>query len=675
MTSASSERSILAVALGAAGAAYAAAFVAPVPIATIAGGGLGMLVWFLYGRRRAGSPRPWLGAAVRILLLTTGLITLFSRNVPLLAEGVAMTGAFVTGGLLVGSALLLSWYGPAQPRHTGLVPVALGILVSAGLHPGARAWFVTLACISGTSLWAWALVAGGPRRNVVSLALFLVFGVALAGGAALFLPWAQPHVEEWVAGVYADGQTGLSGWSSLGDVRSLARSRRVVARVWTTKPQLLRMQVFTDFDGKSWAAKRAEARELEESSEANTDLGPLLRATPGALFFLRDARPGIETRVVPSLSWSDGWGLLLPAHPTLLRLPAERLKVDDSAGLIDTESASVSIYAVGNETSPSAPEEPAPEDPSRRVLDVGGIRRLAGTIGGEAGTAREKVARTVAYLQGPPFRYTLEDLPVSFDEFLRKKAGYCEYFATAAVLLLRQQGVPARYVKGVRVSAESRIGDHYLVRESDAHAWVEAYLPGEGWVEADPTPARDHALATDPPGVLAERWEGVESWLIETRIRLQEEALPALRAGLAALLDQARDAIVGHAAALAGSLMSAGLALLAWKRRPAHGFRPRRLWSREDEALVPGDLRDRIRRMERRWARLGHPRPPANGLREHLEDLPADLIAGEERAASARLVAAYYAVRYGGSPLTEEMLRGLEPPPSTRNDRGVRPPA
>ncbi len=665
MTGAPAERALLAVALGSAAGAYSGTFVGRPGIAMVAAG-FGVLVWLVYRDRGTQRPSPLLAALVRILLLTTGLVAVFSRNVPLLAEGVATTSCLVTGGLLVACAPALAWYGPGHPRHAGLVPVALGILVATAVQPGARQWFVALACIAGTSLWVWALAVGGPRRALLPLMLFLALGAGLAWGAALFLPWAQPHVEEWTAGLLTDGQSGLSTQSTLGDVANLALSRRIVARVWTTRPQLLRMQVFTGFDGRKWSARPTKPREVAPDPSGHAALGPLLATTPGEVFLLGSLglAQEVETRVMPSLSWGDGWGLLVPAHPALTRMPVERVKVDDGAGLIDTESASVSIYAVGNGAPPSAPEEPAPEDPSRKILDIRGIRRLAGTIGGEAGTAREKVDRTVAYLQGPPFRYTLEDLPASFDEFLRKKAGYCEYFATAAVLLLRQQGVPARYVKGVRVSPESRIGDHYLVRESDAHAWVEAYLPGQGWVEADPTPARGTTLATDRPGGLAARWEAVESWLIETRIRLQEEGWPALRAGLAAVLDHAREAIVGHATALAGSLVSAGLALLAWKRRPARGFRLGRLFSREHEALVPGDLRDRIRRMERRWARLGHPRPPANGLREHLEDLPADLITGEERAASARLVAAYYAVRYGGSPLTDEMLRGLEPSPS-----------
>ena len=102
--------------------------------------------------------------------------------------------------------------------------------------------------------------SGGPRRKGLALTLFLVAGAALATGTVLFLPWAQPHVENLAARTFAEGQTGLSDHSELGAIERLATSRRVVARVWTTKPQLLRMRVFTDFNGTIWSQRPAQER-------------------------------------------------------------------------------------------------------------------------------------------------------------------------------------------------------------------------------------------------------------------------------------------------------------------------------------------------------------------------------------------------------------------------------
>lgn len=73
------------------------------------------------------------------------------------------------------------------------------------------------------------------------------------------------------------------------------------------------------------------------------------------------------------------------------------------------------------------------------------------------------------------------------DCFLRIKKGYCEYFATTMVMLLRELGVPARYVVGYLPGIEQQDGS-WLVQRSAAHAWVEVWFPGYGWLEFDPTP-------------------------------------------------------------------------------------------------------------------------------------------------------------------------------------------
>lgn len=73
------------------------------------------------------------------------------------------------------------------------------------------------------------------------------------------------------------------------------------------------------------------------------------------------------------------------------------------------------------------------------------------------------------------------------DCFLEIRQGYCEYFATAMVLLLRELGIPARYVVGYLPGQEQADGS-WLITRSAAHAWVEVYFPRSGWVEFDPTP-------------------------------------------------------------------------------------------------------------------------------------------------------------------------------------------
>ena len=73
------------------------------------------------------------------------------------------------------------------------------------------------------------------------------------------------------------------------------------------------------------------------------------------------------------------------------------------------------------------------------------------------------------------------------------KQGYCQQFSGAMALLLRMAGIPARVVTGFSTGATDTKTGEYIVRDFDAHSWVEAYYPGWGWLTFDPTPAASPA--------------------------------------------------------------------------------------------------------------------------------------------------------------------------------------
>jgi hypothetical protein len=74
-------------------------------------------------------------------------------------------------------------------------------------------------------------------------------------------------------------------------------------------------------------------------------------------------------------------------------------------------------------------------------------------------------------------------------EFLfDRKQGHCEYFASSMAIMLRTLRIPSRVVNGFRTGEFNDLTSQYLIRESDAHSWVEAYFPGYGWISFDPTP-------------------------------------------------------------------------------------------------------------------------------------------------------------------------------------------
>jgi hypothetical protein len=78
----------------------------------------------------------------------------------------------------------------------------------------------------------------------------------------------------------------------------------------------------------------------------------------------------------------------------------------------------------------------------------------------------------------------------SVDEFLfDTKQGFCEHYASAFTVMMRAAGIPARIVLGYQGGEMNPLGEYLIVRQSDAHAWSEVWLPGRGWVRVDPTAA------------------------------------------------------------------------------------------------------------------------------------------------------------------------------------------
>jgi transglutaminase-like putative cysteine protease len=116
---------------------------------------------------------------------------------------------------------------------------------------------------------------------------------------------------------------------------------------------------------------------------------------------------------------------------------------------------------------------------------------LARRLRDGAATPYDYVRAVESYL-GRGFRYTESPpvRPVPLESFLfRDRKGYCQHFSGAMALLLRMGGVPARVTTGFAPGTLDRRRGEYVVRDLDAHSWVEAWFAGYGWVPFDPTPS------------------------------------------------------------------------------------------------------------------------------------------------------------------------------------------
>jgi len=128
------------------------------------------------------------------------------------------------------------------------------------------------------------------------------------------------------------------------------------------------------------------------------------------------------------------------------------------------------------------------------------IRELAAEITRDARSPLEKAVKIETYLR-VKYKYSL-DLTWNpgtdpLEEFLfTAQSGHCEYFASAMAVLLRAAGVPTRLVNGFLMGEYNPVSNTYIIRQSDAHSWVEVYLPETGWKEFDPTLPADDQLDT-----------------------------------------------------------------------------------------------------------------------------------------------------------------------------------
>ncbi|RPH57052.1 DUF3488 domain-containing protein, partial [bacterium] len=239
-----------------------------------------------------------------------------------------------------------------------------------------------------------------------------------------------------------------------------------------------------------------------------------LRRSQGVRFRVGGERPA---------GWAKIW--LQPLRSESLPLPVETVVIEplatsltiDQGGAVSLGFSPLEVteYRVGLASRPLLTGS-VPSGPNDGALDSSGITpritELAARVMGE-GSAAERAQRLERYLMDS-YGYTLDfqgrsdDNPIE-DFLFRYKSGQCEYFASSMVLMLRSQGIPARLVTGFLDGEFNPFEGYFVVRDSNAHAWVEAYLPDQGWRIFDPTPpaGRPSDSGTGLTGFLRQGWD------------------------------------------------------------------------------------------------------------------------------------------------------------------------
>ncbi|MBZ5677455.1 MAG: DUF3488 and transglutaminase-like domain-containing protein [Acidobacteriia bacterium] len=326
-----------------------------------------------------------------------------------------------------------------------------------------------------------------PRRlGMLSLGLFGGI-LVLTGGVFFVLPrTARAAFQRFVPERYH--LPGFSNEVTLGEIGEIKQSSTPVMHVLSQGDGFLAVRwrgaALTHFDGKRWFNLPAVEERLR---------------TEGRRVVLHDGPPQPGRRIEYEIRLSDiASNVLFVAGtpesmiidvPVVSRSSSGTLSVPriNGAGLRYAVSSLLTEEASSAQLSPDARVEALALPP---VDDR--IRRLALDMTAGLATGDEK-ARALERRLRHDYGYTLELLPAPVADplatflFARKK-GHCEYFASAMAVMLRTLGIPSRVVTGFLGGVYNPMTGWQVVRASDAHSWVEAWLPRRGWVTFDPTP-------------------------------------------------------------------------------------------------------------------------------------------------------------------------------------------
>lgn len=484
----------------------------------------------------AGVPMEWV-RHVRISVTASaigdGLSALPSVLVPYagIDPWVRLVIALGAGVLLVDAALMLALAprdpGGARRAAAALPLIALAVIPATIVHPKlAYAQGLILFVLLAAFVWGERIertrVAGGVALcGIAAIAALIVAPAlelhkpwlnyqALAGKLAGIhqeaFDWAQgygpidwPRTGETVLEIKASRGDywkaenldlfGARGWL-LGDVPgtsdpSATINPAALAR-WTQKIQVtVRAMSTSQVIAAGSAGPPSELSKTYSAGESPGTWTTDGQLAPGDSYTIRTYSPHPSPAQLAA-SGIDYPAQLLPGYLTIY-VPGPR---------ISGELQQVVFAPFGS--SRAAAYGPASPDPGP-VLQTSPYARayaLARRLRRGATTPYAYVREVQGYLaHGFTYDENPRPSPYPIEDFLfNTRAGYCQQFAGAMALLLRMGGVPARVAVGFTQGNYDTATHEWLVSDLDAHAWVEAWFPGYGWVRFDPTPPADPAL-------------------------------------------------------------------------------------------------------------------------------------------------------------------------------------
>ena len=354
--------------------------------------------------------------------------------------------------------------------------VITNFLYSQSIGMGAYMVFATLVSVAALI----AITHSGDSLRGLARAKLAALAVAQAIPVMVVLFVVFPRLPGPLWGLPNDahaGRTGLSDSMSPGDISSLSQSSAVAFRVKFDGPVppadslYWRGPVLEVTDGRKWTrAPRAsapmQATSLQKQAPALSYEVTLEPSHKRYLFALE-----MPTGPVSGYAMNSR-GEIRPSKPVRERM---RYRAESNLNFAFSPSSNAELHnalALRPGFHPQA-------------------RKLARQWREETNVTWHLINRALSHFQQGPFTYTLQPPALTsdaIDEFLfLSQRGFCEHYAAAFTVLMRAAGVPARVVTGYQGGEWNEVGEYWIVRQRDAHAWAEVWTRSQGWIRVDPT--------------------------------------------------------------------------------------------------------------------------------------------------------------------------------------------
>lgn len=211
-----------------------------------------------------------------------------------------------------------------------------------------------------------------------------------------------------------------------------------------------------------------------------------------------------SVRISETLQQGEGVLKLPIGTAEVKELAVDSMKVNQYGTVTFQRKPGKLSYVVEFDPTRSPDGPPTPQDLEIPQIEQPALQKILQSLSLQGKSAQEQV-QTVEAFFGQGFQYSLNlnqpqngETPLAAF-LLDHRAGHCEYFASATSLLLRAAGIPTRYTVGYAVDEYSSAEQQYVVRASNAHAWVMAYVNGS-WVTVETTPGDGLSLSANRSG-------------------------------------------------------------------------------------------------------------------------------------------------------------------------------